>query len=255
MSHALESLTSFPPITLADLDSSWTMARRYDTKFIVERRVMEQFLDQTTTSFAALEIAGKRAFTYRTTYFDTPDLLLYRDHAQGRSRRVKVRTRQYIESNRARLEVKAKLGNGQTQKTLFEGRSNLGPLEIPLIDQAIAQTYPTARYSDVASQLIQSAITTFVRSTIINQNSVERITFDSSLLLDSNGKQVQLLPELVLVEVKSIHQISDTVRELRQLGFHPTSFSKYCAGIESTHDFRPRIHSANLLSRKLCSVN
>ncbi len=255
MSLALESLVSFPPITLADLDSTWTMARRYDTKFILERRAMNQFLDQTTTSFAALEIAGERAFTYRTTYFDTPDLLLYRDHAQERSRRVKVRMRQYIESNRVRLEVKAKLGNGQTQKTLFEDRSELGPSEIALIDQAIAQTYPTSRYCDLASQLLQSATTTFVRSTIINQNSVERITFDSSLRLDSNGQQVQLLPQLVLVEVKSIHQISDTVRELRQLGFHPTSFSKYCAGIESTRDFRPRIHSANLLSRKLCSVN
>lgn len=255
MSLALESLTSFPPITLADLDSTWTMARRYDTKFILERRAMDQFLGQTTTSFAALEIAGERAFTYRTTYFDTPDLLLYRDHAQGRSRRVKVRIRQYIESNRARLEVKAKLGNGQTQKTLFEDRSELGPSEIALIDQAIAQTYPTSRYCGLASQLLQSAITTFVRSTIINQNSIERITFDSSLRLDSDGNQVQLLPELVLIEVKSIHQNSDTVRELRQQGFHPTSFSKYCAGIESTRDFRPRIHSANLLSRKLCSVN
>jgi len=255
MSPALKSLTSFPPITLADLDATWTMARRYDTKFILERRAMDQLLDQTTTSFAALEIAGERAFTYRTTYFDTRDLLLYRDHAQERSRRVKVRMRQYIESNRARLEVKAKLGNGQTQKTLFEDRCQLGPMEIPLIDQAIAQTYPTSRYSDLASQLIQSAITTFVRSTVINQNGVERITFDSSLRLDSNGKQVQLLPELVLVEVKSIHQISETVRKLRQLGFHPTSFSKYCAAIETTRDLRPRIHNANLLSSKLCSVN
>lgn len=255
MSLALESLTSFPPITLADLDATWTMARRYDTKFILERRAMDQFLNQTGARFSALEIAGERAFTYRTTYFDTPDLLLYRDHAQGRSRRVKVRKRQYIESNRVRLEVKAKLGNGQTQKTLFEDRSELGPSEIALIDQAIACTYPTSRYCDLASQLIQSAITTFVRSTVINQKSVERITFDSSLRLDSNGQQVQLLPELVLVEVKSIHQISDTVRELRQLGFHPTSFSKYCAGIESTRDSRPRIHSDNLLSGKLCSVN
>lgn len=255
MSLALESLSSFPPLTLADLEATWTMARRYDTKFILERRAMDQFLEQTAARFAALEMAGERAFTYRTTYFDTPDLLFYRDHAQGRSRRVKVRTRHYVDSNRARLEVKAKLGNGQTQKTLFEDFAELGPLQIPLIDQAIAQTYPTPRYSDLASQLIQSAITTFVRSTVINQNGVERITFDSSLRLDSNGKQVQLLPELVLVEVKSIHQISETVRKLRQLGFHPTSFSKYCAAIETTRDLRPRIHNANLLARTLCSVN
>lgn len=255
MTLALESLASFSPITLADLDSTWSMARRYDTKFILERSVVDEFLAQTTTNFAALEIAGERAFTYRTTYFDTSDLLLYRDHAQGRNRRVKVRIRNYLESNRVRLEVKAKLGNGQTQKTLFEGLSQLGPLEIPLIDQAISPNNPTTRYSNLAPKLSQSAVTKFVRSTIINQNSVERITFDSSLLLDSNGMQSQLSPALVLVEVKSIHQISDTVRELRRRGFRPTSFSKYCAAIESTRDFRPRIHSTSLLSRALCNVN
>jgi hypothetical protein len=255
MPLALESLSSFPPLTLADLEATCTMARRYDTKFILERHAMDQFLEQTAARFAALEIAGERAFTYRTTYFDTPDLLFYRDHAQGRSRRVKVRTRHYVDSNRARLEVKAKLGNGQTQKTLFEDCAELGPLQIPLIDQAIAQIHSTSRYANIASQLIQSTTTTFDRSTVINQDSVERITFDSSLLLDANGKRMHLLPEFVLVEVKSIHQISDTVRELRQLGLHPISFSKYCAAIETTRDLRPRIHNANLLARTLYSVN
>ena len=251
----LDSLASLPPLSLADLDTAWTMSRRYDTKFILEHNAMNQFLETTTASFAALEIAGARAFTYRTTYFDTSDLLLYRDHAQRRNRRVKVRSRHYVESNRTRFEVKAKLGNGQTQKVLFEDWVELGLLEIPQIDQAIAQIHPTSRYSGVASKLIQSAITTFERSTIINQNSVERITFDSVLRLDSNEKQVQLLPELVLVEVKSPNQTSETVRELRQLGLHPSSFSKYCAAIEATRDLRPRIHSARMLSRTLCSVN
>jgi hypothetical protein len=251
MSLSLESLSSLASVTLADLDTSWSMARRYDTKFVLERGAMDKFLDQTSTSFAALEISGRRDFTYKTTYFDTSDLLLYRDHAQGRTRRVKVRTRRYVESNRERLEVKAKLGNGQTQKTFFEDRSGLGPLEIKLIDQAISQTHSAPRYSDLATKLIQSATTTFVRSTIINQRSVERLTFDSSLSLEFNGKQILLSPELVLVEVKSLNLISDTVRQLRRIGFHPTSFSKYCATIETTCDFRPRIHSANLLSRAL----
>lgn len=248
-------LTSFPSLTLADLDATWTMSRRYDTKFIMERSAIDRFLNQASANFGVLEIAGQNEFTYRTTYFDTPDLLLYRDHAQRRSRRVKVRTRHYVESNRIRLEVKAKLGNGQTQKTLFEGSSSLGLAEISLIDEAIAQIHPTPRYTQLASRLTPSAVTSFKRSTLINRDSVERITIDSSLILDSNQKQVALSPDLALVEIKSIHPISETVRQLRRLGFHPTSFSKYCAGIEATRDIRPRINSTNSLSKNLRLVS
>ena len=186
----LNALALFPSFSLADLDATWSMTRRYDTKFVMERSAIEQFLTQASTNFRVLEIAGKNEFTYQTTYFDTPDLLLHRDHAQGRSRRIKVRARHYVESNRTRLEVKAKLGNGQTHKTLFEGRSSVGPAEISLIKTAISQIYPTPRYAQLASLLTQSAVTKFKRSTLINRDSVERVTIDSSLVLDSNAKQV-----------------------------------------------------------------
>ena len=247
----LSVISTLPSISLADLDSTWSLTRRYDTKFMLERSVVDEFLTATSASLAALEIDGARAFTYRTTYFDTPDLLFYRDHAQRRSRRVKVRTRLYVESRRARLEVKAKLGNGQTHKVLFEDCPELGQRQIPQVDDAISEIYPTARYSEVAGELVHSAVTTFERSTIINRDGAERITIDSSLVLESNAKRFQLLPELVLVEVKSPHHISETVRRLRKLGIHPTSFSKYCAAVEASRDVRPRVHRDASLARKL----
>lgn len=255
MSPAMSAIAAFPSISLADLDTTWSLTRRYDTKFMLERSAVDEFLTETTASLAALEIEGARAFTYRTAYLDTPDLLFYRDHAQRRSRRVKVRTRLYVESQRARLEVKAKLGNGQTQKVLFEDCPELGQRQIPQVDGAISEIYPTARYSGVATELVHSAVTTFERSTIINRDGAERITIDSSLVLESNAKRFQLLPELVLVEVKSPHHISETVRRLRKLGIHPTSFSKYCAAIEATHDVRPRVHREASLARKLCEMS
>lgn len=255
MNLAIESLAALPSLTLMDLDSTWTTLRRYDTKFIVAKSAMDQFLNESSTSFAALEIDNSRGFTYRTTYFDTSDLLLYRDHAQRRRRRIKIRTRHYVESNRSRLEVKAKLGNGQTQKALFENNAVIGEAEIPLVNQAVRQLNPSLRYSGIGEQLSQAAVTTFQRSTIINRNSVERITFDSSLILEANDRQIQLSPELLLVEIKSPHRISDTVRDLRRRGIHPTAFSKYCAAIESTQTLRPRVHSAIKLDRILTSVN
>jgi hypothetical protein len=105
MSPALDSIASFPPFELSDLDESWSLTRRFDTKFLMSASAMDQFLRGSTTEFAALEIDGRRAFSYRTTYFDSPDLLFYRDHAQKRKRRVKVRLREYVESHRTRLEA------------------------------------------------------------------------------------------------------------------------------------------------------
>lgn len=251
MSPILGVIAALPAISLADLDTAWSLTRRFDTKFMLERSVVDKFLSESTANFTALEIDGARAFTYRTTYLDTPDLLLYRDHAQRRTRRVKVRTRLYVESQRTRLEVKAKRGNGQTHKILFEDRAELGRQEIPQVDDAISEIHPTARYSNLASELIQSAVTTFERSTIVNHNGAERMTIDSSLMLDSNGKRFELLPELVLVEVKSLTHSSETVRRLRKLGIHPTSFSKYCAAIEAARDVRPRVHRESTLLHKL----
>ena len=121
MSAPLNALASFPSLSLADLDATWSMTRRYDTKFIMERSAIDQFLTQTSTNFAVLEIADQSAFTYQTTYFDTPDLLLHRDHAQGRSRRIKVRARHYVESNRTRLEVGK---NSKLRRRIIESTPN-----------------------------------------------------------------------------------------------------------------------------------
>ncbi|MFM2412182.1 MAG: hypothetical protein RLZZ587_515 [Actinomycetota bacterium] len=251
----MDSVASLPSVGLAELDESWSLTRRYDTKFIVEQSELDKFFEATTTEFAALEIDGLRMFSYRTVYFDTPDLLLYRDHAQRRRRRVKVRTRLYRDSGRTRLEVKAKMGNGQTQKALFEDRAEFGLEEISLIDTTIADMYPTSRYSGLGSRLSRSAVTEFNRTTLISRTSAERITCDTDMFLESNGSRFRLKPGLVLVEVKSPQRISETVRQLRHLGWHSTSFSKYGAAIESTHDIRPRIHSAESLARKLQRMN
>ena len=255
MSLDLSSLAKLPAVSLTDLDSTWTTPRRYDTKFIAKASAVDAFLSQASMNFAALEVNEMRSFTYQTTYFDTPDLLLYRDHAQRRRRRIKVRIRNYVESNRTRLEVKAKLGNGQTQKALFEGHQQLGPSEVRLVNDAVVTLSPSRRYREIAERLQPTAITTFQRSTIINQDVVERITIDSVLVLEAATKRVEMLPDLVVVEIKSLQRTCESVRQFRQMGLHPTSFSKYCAAIETTQDLRPKIHSANKLDHILRPAN
>ena len=63
-----------------------------------------------------LEIDGRRAFRYRTTYFDTGELRIYRDHVQDRRRRYKCRAREYVDSGLCLFEVKLKGPRGRTVK-------------------------------------------------------------------------------------------------------------------------------------------
>lgn len=249
MRLAIASIGELPSLSLTEVDNSWTTTRRYDTKFILERTMLDLFFRDSSISYSALEVNDARAFTYRTTYFDTPDLLLYRDHAQRRRRRVKVRTRQYIESDRVRLEVKAKLGNGQTQKTFFENVNGIEPSDFEIVNGAIHDIHSSKRFNHLAENLLPTAVNTFQRSTLINQGAVERITLDSGLILETDTKSISMNRELVLVEIKSPQRMSQTVRQLRQSGIHPTSFSKYCAAIELTQDLRPRVHDAEKLHR------
>ena len=67
-------------------------------------------------SHRVLEIDGRREFTYRTTYFDTPDLRVFRDHQQRRRRRYKARSREYVDSGARMFEVKLKGARGRTVK-------------------------------------------------------------------------------------------------------------------------------------------
>src|ERR671917_500574 len=69
---------------------------------------------------AALEIDGRRAFAYRSTYFDTPDLDAFRDHIQQRRRRYKCRSREYLDSGHYAFEVKLKGLRGRTVKHRME---------------------------------------------------------------------------------------------------------------------------------------
>ena len=83
--------------------------------------MLQQVVQQLGGRVAVLEVEGQRGCTYRTTYYDTADLLCYRQHAQDVRRRFKARTRTYVESDLVRLELKAKGPGGQTVKHALDG--------------------------------------------------------------------------------------------------------------------------------------
>ena len=66
-----------------------------------------------------LDIDGTREFAYESVYFDTPDLLSYRLAAHDRRRRFKLRTRGYLDTDGAFLELKTRGSRSATVKDRF----------------------------------------------------------------------------------------------------------------------------------------
>jgi hypothetical protein len=86
------------PIGLEALDAAAALRRRFDTKYLLRREAVGELLERLRATHRVLEIDGLRGFRYWTTYFDTAGLATFRDHVQGRRRRVKARVRRYVES-------------------------------------------------------------------------------------------------------------------------------------------------------------
>ena len=98
------------------LDRAAALQDRLDRKYLVGVDVLEALIARLHGSHAVLEVGGRRAFAYETTYFDTPELTAFRDHVQQRRRRFKCRSREYVDSGLCTFEVKLKGPRGRTVK-------------------------------------------------------------------------------------------------------------------------------------------
>ena len=107
------SLEAFAPVSLEELDG---LQDRVDVKYVISTDTFAALADELRASHRVLEIEGRRSFTYRTTYFDTADLRVFRDHQQRRRRRYKARSREYVDTGARAFEVKLKGARGRTVK-------------------------------------------------------------------------------------------------------------------------------------------
>src|SRR4051812_22362609 len=107
--HELDAvLASFAPVSLETLDERAALLRRVDSKYVISPDELLELLAGSAGDHDALEIDGRRRFSYRTVYFDTPDLRTFHDHVAGRRPRFKLRTRCYLDSQNCQFEVKVK---------------------------------------------------------------------------------------------------------------------------------------------------
>ncbi|MDD4514851.1 polyphosphate polymerase domain-containing protein [Massilibacteroides sp.] len=222
--------SAFERISLKDM-SNIRLMRRTDKKFIFPRDYLLQMFSSLSQDYFIQEIKNKNIFEYNTIYFDTPDYKMYRAHQNGKLNRIKVRTREYVDSKLCFLEVKKKSNKGVTQKT----RINYHQTDL-INEDGLPFLYSLIPYDPM---LLEAKLCSkYNRITLINKEKTERVTIDLNLCFINNKTQRKIfLPEVVIIEIKKEHSsFSPIMNNLNSLRIKPKGFSKYCIGVSLTEN-------------------
>ena len=237
----MAALHRFDPISLEELVADAGLMTRLDRKYLVSMHDVEPLLNGISAATRVLEIGGERTFRYRSVYFDTPDLQSYRTAAQPRRRRFKVRTRSYVDTGGAFIEVKLRGPRGVTAKD----RREIAPTETDALTDDVR--------ADVASMLDAGAVdgrlawrlrptmtSTYARTTVLGHEGYARATIDTALVWHDHDGDDLRLADMAIIETKSSSQPSEIDRRLWRLGYRPQSMSKYATGLAA---LRPQLPS------------
>jgi hypothetical protein len=236
---------SFRPIGLAELEAEAALQDRVDVKYVITLADFAALAERLRFTHRVLEIDGRRAFAYRTTYFDTAELRAFRDHVQERRRRFKVRSREYVDSGACSFEVKLKGPRGRTVKhRMAYDRARRDELSAPAL-AFVRECLGRAPDDDLRPALAVA----YTRVTLCAPRLGERVTCDFDLAFSApDGASGRLAEDRVIVESKSARGNATADRALRALGARPeTGCSKYCLGVGFT---RPDVKS-NTMRRLL----
>jgi hypothetical protein len=224
---------SFPAVGLEQLDAGAALRDRVDVKYVVPLAAFAALADRLLATHAALEIDGRRAFAYRSTYFDTPELGAFRAHMQQRRRRYKCRSREYLDTGAYAFEVKLKGLRGRTVKHRMDHDGHeLSDAAIAFLRDCLDRAY--GRPPDYG--LRPALDVAYTRVTLAVPELGERVTCDFDLTFTGPGGAAgRLDPGTAIVESKSALGNARADRALRALGHRPEpGCSKYCLGVALT---------------------
>ncbi len=221
------------PISLKEMDAV-SLQNRIDRKYILHHSQLAGILLQLLSDYYVLDINGNRIFSYKTVYYDTPDFQFYKDHHNGLTNRVKVRCRQYIETNNTFFEIKRKYQGTRTDKF----RS---PIEdfLPVLGEKEYEAIKVRYKRQDLPKLIITLTNNFFRLTLVNKKQIERATIDFGISFLSNDNQEEAkLSDIAIIEVKQgkMNDRSPIVQLLKKEKITSGSISKYSYGLMATHD-------------------
>ncbi len=255
---AAAAIATLPSVGLDALTTDAALLTRVDRKYVVPIEATASLLhalQRSADAPAALEIAGERELAYRSVYFDTPDLLSFRLAAHGRRRRFKLRTRTYLDTGAAFLEMKTRGARGLTRK-------ERDAYDLDAVDRLTAE----AR-DDVATALAAIGVqperaddldarlqTLYRRTTLLLPGEIpSRATIDLDLRwIDADGGGFTL-PRFAIVETKSPGQAGALDRALWRAGHRPQRISKYATGMAALRADLPRNRWTRVLTGPFAS--
>ena len=231
-------INSLSSVGLNELDSV-SLLNRVDSKYVVTFSQLDFIFQCLQSNYCILEIDGVKVFTYENNYFDTPDLLFYKDHHNGYSNRIKVRSRRYVESNLCFFEIKKKEKMNRTNKYREPIPDFLTTLNKER--KEVIQNFTRKSINEVNLILKNN----FSRITLVNESFTERVTIDCNLSFIDENKAITL-NEVAIIEVKQSKstQKSELTSFLKTNNFREQSISKYIYGIVL---LKPEIKKNNFL--------
>jgi len=243
--HVNGLLRQFVPISLDEMDGVKLMDRT-DMKFALSFDKLGSILLLLADHYRVLTINSHRVFTYKTDYFDTPELNMFIDHHNGKLNRYKIRQRKYIESDLNFLEMKFKNNKGRVLKERIERQDN---------DNKAFTRFILKHTPYDPCELNLTVINHFNRFTLVDKMMRERVTIDFNLAF-SNNLQNLWLNGLVIIEVKQNKEDKSSVvyEILKRNSLRPASISKYCLGVtllngqSKSNNFKRTILLINKLS-------
>ena len=233
------SVAVLAPISLAELTEGAALLTRVDRKYALTTDEAADLLRRLDPRSRVLTIDGRRTFRYESGYFDTDDLLTYRQSAHGRRRRFKVRTRRYLDSGGAFLEVKVRGGRGVTTKerTPIAAGDHPGPPDRDFVARTLAGH---GLDPAPAGALGPTLTTRYRRTTLVPPEPGVRLTVDTDLGWSDVGGGLTVadlaapdlaVPDLVVVETKAGPHPCAVDRLLWEAGHRPVALSKYATGL------------------------
>jgi VTC domain len=227
----IAAVDDFRAVTLEELDDRASLLRRVDNKYSLTRDRFWELLERLRADHDALEIDGRRLFSYRTTYFDTPELRCFTDHVEDRHPRFKARTRVYVDSDACVFEVKLKREPGETDKRQVDYPPRHADRFTDSARKCLAEALRDAGLEAPAG-MAPTLQTAFRRITFAGRDTPERLTCDLEVRLSNpDGGEVRMRGGLVLIETKTEEGDSSAARALADAGAEEISLSKYRVGM------------------------
>jgi len=246
-------------VSLEELNADAAMLTRVDRKYVLRSAELAEVLtrlEQDAPETRVLSIDGRTAHSYRSVYFDTPDLASFMMAARPRRRRFKLRTRTYLDTDASFLEFKAEGARGLTVKSRYEptgedatlaADDRLSPGAVAWAEDLLGQ----ARAAGVgihATDLEPVMWGTYDRMTFLLPGGAGRATVDTNLTWRGVGTDTLDRPDMVIVETKSGSRPSDIDRLLWHCGHRPSKISKFGTGMAALHPELPHNRWNRVLS-------